>query len=43
MKFTKGIMFGALVATGAMIMSSPETKKKVLKKGKQIMKHFKNI
>ena len=41
MKFTKGIMFGAIVATGAMMMSSPETKKRVMKKGKQLMRRMK--
>jgi hypothetical protein len=41
MKFAKGIALGAIVATGALIMSSDETKKKVMKKGKQMVKRMK--
>lgn len=42
MKFAKGLALGALVATGALMMSSDETKRKMMKKGKQMVKRMKN-
>lgn len=41
MRFAKGVAFGALITAGAMMMYSEEfdnTKKKMIKKGKQIMR-----
>jgi len=41
MKFAKGIAMGALITTGVLMMTSDETKRKAMKKGKQIMKKMK--
>ena len=42
MKFAKGIAMGALITTGVLMMTSDETKRKAVKKGKQIIKKMKN-
>lgn len=42
MKFAKGIAMGALITTGVLMMTSEETKRKAMKKGKQIIKKMKN-
>ena len=44
MKFAKGMAVGALIAAGAMMIYSEgidNSKKKVMKKGKQIMRRMK--
>lgn len=41
MKFAKGIAMGAIITTGVLMMTSDDTKKKAMKKGKQIMKKMK--
>ena len=41
MKFIKGVMIGGLLTTGMMMMyseASNQTKKKVMKKGRNVMK-----
>ncbi len=41
MKFIKGVMIGGLITTGMMMMyseASNQTKKKVMKKGRNMMK-----
>ena len=41
MKFIKGVMIGGLITTGMMMMyseASNQTKKKVMKKGRNVMK-----
>lgn len=38
MKFAKGIAMGALVTAGVLIMASDDTKKRAMKKGKQMMR-----
>lgn len=43
MKFAKGMAIGALITAGAMMMYSEEfdnTKKKMMRKGKQMMRKF---
>ncbi len=41
MKFTKGLAMGALITAGAMMMASEETKRKMMKKGRQMVKKMK--
>lgn len=41
MKFAKGIAMGALITTGVLMMTSDDTKRRAMKKGKQIMKKMK--
>ena len=44
MKFAKGVAMGALITAGAMILYSEgidESKKKMIKKGRQIIRKFK--
>lgn len=44
MKFAKGVAVGALITAGAMMMYSEEfdtTKKKMVRKGKQMLRRFK--
>ena len=43
MKFTKGMILGGIIATGAWMMyKENDTKKKMKKRGKQIMKKIGN-
>lgn len=41
MKFAKGIAMGALITTGVLMMTSEDTKRKAMKKGRQMMKKMK--
>lgn len=44
MRFAKGLALGALITAGAMMMYSEEfdnTKKKIVRKGKQVMRRIK--
>lgn len=41
MRFTKGLMWGSLITAGMMMIASEgvdDSKKKIMKKGKQLMK-----
>lgn len=42
MKFAKGIAMGALITTGVIMMTSDETKRKAMKKGKQIIRKMRS-
>ena len=46
MSFAKGVMIGSLITAGTLMMYSEgldQNKKKVMKKGKQLLKRMKNV
>lgn len=46
MNFAKGVMIGSLITAGTLMMYSEnldQNKKKVMKKGKQLVKRMKNV
>ena len=46
MSFAKGVMIGTLITAGTLMMYSEgldQNKKKVMKKGKQLVKRMKNV
>lgn len=41
MKFAKGLAMGAIVTAGVLMMTSEDTKKRAMKRGRQMMKKMK--